>query len=91
MDTTYNRLIVLENFGNDEVVTITDKTEIEWIISKVNNSPRKDASSIVLEHGPDGTMIFQGDRNTKEVHFFTDSGSVLTDNYIIDANLQFEP
>ncbi|WP_379133676.1 hypothetical protein [Paenibacillus sp. sgz500958] len=90
IDQDYTEIIVTRDYGKEIVRTITDKNQIKAIIKTINTSKRQDSSKLVFEKGPDGTLIFQNSNSSKEVKFFTETGDIITDKYLIQVKLNLK-
>ena len=75
--------------SKNQIIIINEKKVVDDLISRINNSKRRDASSVIFEKGPEGLLTFEGQDENEDIQvkFFKDNGDVWYKNYIIDSKL----
>lgn len=86
----FTKMTIYKNWDKEGPIVVTDKEDISKIIKKVNMSPRENLSDIQFEQGPDGRIIFDGNKSTLEIRVFSLGGHVVTENYYIKTAINLD-
>ena len=89
IDGNYNKLTISKMGTTTDVIVNT--AEIESIINKINDSPRKFHPNTYFHYDyvPHGLLIFQNDKETVEIAFIIPKGNTLTKYWEIETNFEF--
>lgn len=89
IDGNYNKLTISKMGTTTEVIINT--VEIESIINKINNSPRKFHPNTLLHYDyvPHGLLIFQNEKEKVEIEFVIPKGNTLTKYWEIETDFEF--
>jgi hypothetical protein len=89
VDGNYDRLTITKMGETTDI--ITDKDEINNIISQINESPRKFNPNRGLRYDylPHGILIFDNDKGKLEIGFVIPKGNILTKYWEIETEFEF--